>query len=282
MPVCTLDVGHEGDAPVADVAGQALQLDAVHARGQVLEHAGAVADAVGPGDDGGAHGLQARALAGVDGHRREVVPQQRERGGVLVRGVALLRARQVERHDVIVVGIVRQVVHEQLRHLDGTIPVAHGRQDQAGRDVMAGLGGRLLALPQALDDGVHDFLHGQAAVHVELRGDPQLGVDHAVPGEILHGLAGDAGQRLRGLRDGRGVGERLEVRGQAARVSGLHEPAGDLLGITGGQGIVTRPIGELDESGGTHPAGQMIVEDHLRQISNDTRLDLLGIEGHLG
>ena len=130
--------------------------------------------------------------------------------------------------------------------------------------------------------GVHDFLHGQAAVHVELRGDPQLGVDHAVPGEILHGLAGDAGQRRRGLRDGRGVGERLEVRGQAARVSGLHEPAGDLLGITGGQGIVTRPIGELDESGGTHPAGQMIVEDHLRQISNDTRLDLLGIEGHLG
>ena len=80
--------------------------------------------------------------------------------------------------------------------------------------------GRLLPVGEAGQHRVDDRVERQPAVDVQLGGEPDLGVDHGVGGQVLDALEGHAVQRLGGLHDADGVRERLQVAHQRSAVRG--------------------------------------------------------------
>ena len=84
----------------------------------------------------------------------------------------------------------------------------------------------LLSLPEAGEHGLDDPLEREAAGHVQLGGEAELGVDDTVGGEVERALAGDPGQLLLRLHHGDGVREGLQVALERAGVGGVDGTSG--------------------------------------------------------
>ena len=163
---------------------------------------------------------QPERLAGVDGEVEVLPLQVLERVQVPGGRVAGLGAGDVEADHADVA-----VPHRQLGDLRRPGGVAHRGQQGADPDRRA----RRPGLDRAgLEPGQHRLHHLgqlQAALEVLLRGEPHLGVDHAVGGQVEGALPGHPVQRVRCLHDRDGVGERLQVALQRAGVGRRDEPA---------------------------------------------------------
>ncbi len=139
------------------------------------------------------------------------------------RRVAGLRAGDVEPDHALVPKPDRQL---------GDLPRHRGmphRGDQTTHhDGTPGGGRRLLSVGESRQHGVDHRVERQAPVDVQLRGEPHLGVDHRVRGQVFHAFVGNAVQRLRRLHHRDGMRERFEVALQRAAVrrrSGTTAPA---------------------------------------------------------
>jgi hypothetical protein len=145
--------------------------------------------------------------------------------------------------------------------------VPHGGQQRADADLLP-QGGRP---PRARGEpGQHRLDHGverQAALQVLLGREPDLGVDDAVGREVLGALGRHPHEGVRGLHDGDGVVEGLQVPFERARVGGLHEPLPELAGVGGGQGMVDVG-GQLDDGRRTQPAVEVVVQQRLRGLDD--------------
>ena len=133
--------------------------------------------------DGLPDGGQAVALAGVDGDVEVLPVDVLERVQVAARRPARLGPRDVEADDALVA-----VADRELGDLLGAGRRAHRGEQRADRDPPV-----LAAVPEAFDDGMDHLVEGQAEVSVQLRGEPDLGVDDAVGGEVLGGLLAPRG-----------------------------------------------------------------------------------------
>lgn len=83
----------------------------------------------------------------------------------------------------------------------------HRGEQDADPDVLAAHLRRGLPRLESEQDLFHHLVEGQPLFEVLLRGEPDLGVDHAVGGEVLGAFTGDAFEPCRCLHDGDGVGE---------------------------------------------------------------------------
>ena len=168
---------------------------------------------------------QPEGLAGVDGEVGVLALEVLERVEVPGGRVAGLGAGDVEAgHAAVAPG------DGQLGDLHRARLVAHRGEQLADDDPAAG--GRLAGL-EALLDGRDDLVEGEALLDVLLGGVADLGVHHAVRGQVLDALARHPGDRRAGLHDADRVVEGLEVAHQRAGVGGLGEPAAERLGVVG-------------------------------------------------
>ncbi len=101
-----------------------------------------------------------------------------------------------------------------------------GRRAHRGEQGVDGDPAARAAAPEALQHGLDDLVQAEPAGQVQLRGEPDLGVRHAVVGQVLGALGGHPDQRLAGLHDPDGVLERLQVQLQRAAVGDLAHPRG--------------------------------------------------------
>jgi hypothetical protein len=99
---------------------------------------------------------------------------------------------------------------------------------------------------------------------VQLRREADLGVHHAVVGEVLGALGRDALQRILGLHDAHGVCEGLEVQGEVVAVGAALEPRPQLVDVGGGELLVALLGRELDDRSGSDTTVEMVVEHRLR------------------
>ena len=193
----------ERDAAVPDVAGQPAQRHgAVGGDADVVDDPDPVPEALGPAPlqrlpDGG----QAEPLAGVDGDV-EVLPRHVLEGVQVPAGrAARLGARDVEPDHALV-----PVTHRELGDLQRARRRAHGGEQGVHGDSPAAA-----AAPEPLEHGLDHLVQAQPAGHVQLGGEPDLGVDHPVGGQVLGALGGHPDQRLAGLHDRHRVLERVQV-----------------------------------------------------------------------
>ena len=130
---------------------------------------------------------------------------------------------------------------------------------------MAG-GGGLLPVGETGEHRVDDGVQGQSAVDVQLRCEPDLGVDDVVGDQVLDALVGDPVQRLRGLHDADGVRERLQVAHQRSAVRGGAEERRERVGVGGGQRVVPVLLGQLQHGRGPQAAVEVVVQQRLRRL----------------
>jgi hypothetical protein len=172
---------------------------------------------------------------------------------------ARLRARDVEADDAEVA-----VAVGQLGDLQGACGVPHGGEQRAHADAVAVLPRAALAHAEALVDRLDDLFEGEALLQVLLGGVPDLGVDHAVLGEVLGALSGHAREGVLRLHHRAGVREGLQIPLQGAGVGRLAEPDPELVGVGLGQSLVPVLPGEVDDRAGAQATVEVIVEEHLR------------------
>ena len=139
---------------------------------------------------------------------------------------ALLRTGDVEPDDARV-----PVAHRELGDLPRAGGVAHGGEQAADPRRPAVLRRARGAGGEALQHRGDDLVEVEAPLGVQLRGEPDLGVDDSVGRQVLGALGRDAVQRLGRLHHRDRVAERLQVPLQRAAVSGTEEPLGELTGI---------------------------------------------------
>ena len=135
------------------------------------------------------------------------------------------------------------------------------------------IGGRgLLPVGEAGQHGVDDGVQRQTRGDVQFGGEPHLGVDHIVGRQILGAFGGDPVQRLRGLHDGDGVRERLQVADQRSAVRGGGEPPGQIVDLGGGQRVVTDLGGDVEHGGRPQPAVEMVVQHGLGGLGDEVSI----------
>ena len=149
--------------------------------------------------------------------------------------------------------------HGQLRDLQAAGGGAHGRQQCVDREAGAGR-----AEPEALEDRVDHFVEREPLLEVQLGGEADLGVDHAVVGEILGALLRDPHDGVTVLHHADGVGERLEVEHQVVALRAQVEPVGQRTDIGRRQPSVAVLGGQLDDGGGAQAAVEVVVQEGLR------------------
>ena len=110
---------------------------------------------------------------------------------------------------------------------------------------------------------------------MQLRGEPDLGVDDAVGGQVLGAFGGDPGQRLGRLHDRHRVPERLQVQLKVTAPRGAGHRLGQFIRVGGRQAVVPDGLGQLHDGRGTEAAVQVIVQQHLRDGA-----DLIKAQGH--
>jgi hypothetical protein len=110
------------------------------------------------------------------------------------------------------------------------------------------------------------------AVGVQLGGEPDLGVDHAVGREVLGALGSDPGQRLGGLHDAHRVRERLEVALQGPGVGRVDEPLAQRLGVGRRQPVVAELVGKLDHGRRPKTTIEVIVQQDLGRHAYGVRV----------
>ena len=263
----------------------------------VVEEPGAVADAVGVEV---ADRLEDRlgpvVLAGVDGLAEEGLVSDLVGLPVILRGVALLLAGEVDAHheqtllaseprgrardlearrgvDLTLRGLGQRLEEaaEALREL-GAEEAHRTKKDaggEAGRASLGHLGAGVEGVggpAQAAIDGAHDVGHLEARPHVELGGEAHLDVANAVGLAVLGQLEGRPLERLGILQHGDRVAEALEVLGEA-RVARPENQRLQAFGRLRGQGHLAF-AGEVDQRGETERAVQVDVEVRLRQATD--------------
>jgi hypothetical protein len=167
--------------------------------------------------------------------------------------VAGLAARDVEADHA---GV--PVAQRELGDLRGVRRRAHGGEQQP--DLDPALRRHLL---EPGEDRLHDLVQLHAALEVQLGCEADLGVDHAVVGQVLGALGCDAGEGLGRLHDPDRVLEGLQVARQAAPRSALHEPGGQLVGVRGGQARVALLGGQLDHRRRPQTSVEVVVQEDL-------------------
>src|SRR5580700_3321544 len=249
------------DPAVPDVGGQPAEPDGpLRADLDVVHDADAVAEALGAAP---LHRLpdrrQPERLARVD-RDVEVLPLQvLERVQVPARRPARLGARDVEADHALIA-----VSDGQLGDLQRPGRRAHRGEQGVHRDAAA-LPARVgAALAEALEDRLDHLVQAQPAFGVQLRREPDLGVDHAVGGQVRGALGRDPPQRVRGLHDRDRVPERVQVDLEVAAVRAFGQPAGQLLDVVAGQVAVTDLVGQLEDGLRAQAAVQVIVQQDLR------------------
>ena len=129
--------------------------------------------------------------------------------------------------------------------------------------VLARAGRRLLPVGEPGQHRVDDRVERQPAVDVQLGGEPDLGVDHRVGGQVLDAFEGHPVQRLRRLHDADRVGERLQVAHQRSAVRGGAEERRQPVDVGGGQVVVAELLGQLQHRRGPQPAVEVVVQQRL-------------------
>ncbi len=172
--------------------------------------------------------------------------------------VARLGAGDVEAHHAAVAE-----PDGQLGDLAGAGRVAHGGDQAAHRDGPAGAGRGAFTVDEPGQHGVDHLVERQPAVDVQFGGEPDLGVDDVVGGQILHAFIGDAVQRLGGLHHADGVRERFEVALQRAAVRGGAEELGQRVELGGGQVVIAELVGELEHRGGAQSPVEVVMQQGL-------------------
>ena len=99
---------------------------------------------------------------------------------------------------------------------------------------------------------------------MQLRREPDLGVDHPVGGQVRGALGRDSPQRVRGLHDRDRVPERIQVDLEVAAVRAFGQPAGQLLDVVAGQVAVPDLLGQFQDGLRAQAAVQVIVQQDLR------------------
>jgi hypothetical protein len=122
----------ERDSFVENVLGEVAQLYnfAVFGDGDVFDEAGAVADAVGAAIlDGLPDGLFAKAFACVNGDVEILPLDVMESVDMFLGRIAAFFPSEIETDNAAIAE-----VHGELRHFERDVHVAHGADDQAGRN----------------------------------------------------------------------------------------------------------------------------------------------------
>ena len=151
-----------------------------------------------------------------------VLAGETERGQVRVERVARLVARDVERDHACPAEPLDQAHGLQALRL---AEMAERRQDDPRFDAA----GRARPRHRVIDDR-HNLLAAEPAAGMEQRRKADLGVDHAVAGELRKEVVHDQPQRLLALHQRDVVRRRAQVLGQAPALRRRHEVAGKRLG----------------------------------------------------
>ena len=110
-----------------------------------------------------------------------------------------------------------------------------------------------------------------------LGGVANLGVHHAVGGQVDSALPGRPNQVLLALHDGHGVAERRQVALEGAGIGALHEPVAQRLRVAGRQRVPD--LANLDDRLRAQPAVEMVVQEGLRRHGDDVEAGLGGAHG---
>lgn len=114
--------------------------------------------------------------------------------------------------------------HGQLGDLPRSRGVPHRGDQGAHLDALTCGTGLPLPVCEPGQHGVHDVVKSEAGVDVQLRRKADLGVHHAIGGEVFDAFGGHAMQRGRRLHDTHRVRESLQILLQRATVGGGPEP----------------------------------------------------------
>ena len=198
-----------------------------------------------------------KRLAGMDREVPVLAGHELERVEVAGRRMARLAAGDVESGDALVA-----VAHREFGDLPGARRRAHRGQQHAGREP-----GAAGALPESLQHRFDD--RGQfEGVDVQLRSESDLGVNDAVSRQILRAFARDPHQRVLGLHDRDGVGERFQIAIQRTRGGGRGmEPLRQPGDIRGGEPGVPGMFRQFGHSPRPQSPVQMIVQEDLRSLA---------------
>lgn len=99
-------------------------------------------------------------------------------------------------------------------------------------------------------------------------GEAHFGIHHTVVGEVLGTFSRHPANRVLGLHDRQGVLERLQIPDQGSAVGGIDEPLTQLLGVGGGQSVVTAGSGEVDDGLRSQAAVEVVVQQDLGQCAD--------------
>ena len=197
--------------------------------------------------------LGAEGFTGVNREVEVLALAVLERVEVLCGRVTLLGPGDVEADHATVAP-----AHGELGDLERVGCGAHGCAQRADANAPPGR-----ALGETPHDGLSDLVQAQPVVHVKFGREANLGVDHAVVCEVLGALGGDACERIRGLHDADGVGERLEVEREVVTVRATLEPFAERGLVGGGQRVVVLCRCELDHGAGTQATVEVVVQQRL-------------------
>ena len=129
---------------------------------------------------------------------------------------------------------------------------------------MPGPAARLATLPETVEHGLDHLVQAEPALGVQLGREPHLGVHDPVGGQVLGAFGGDPAQRVRGLHHPDRVPEGVQVDLQVTAVRTLGEPLGQLFFVVGGQAVVARLAGQLEDGPRPQAAVQVVVQQDLR------------------
>jgi hypothetical protein len=206
---------------------------------------------------------QAEGLAGVDRDVEVLAADVVERLEVARRRIALLRSGDVEPDDARVAP-----PDGAFGNLDRSGELAHRGDEDGHHDRPAGRGGPFRPDPEALEVRLDDLVERQTTLRRELRRVADLGVDHAVGGEVLSALRGDPNDRVALLEHADRVSERLEVQLERLAVGAAADPCRELVGIGRRQPVVAELGREVDDRGGPQPAVEVVVEQRLGRLAD--------------
>ena len=142
--------------------------------------------------------------------------------------------------------------------LEPVVEMAHGGADHLDRQFGVGRAGR-----EPGEDRFDHLVQREALLGVEFGCEPHLGVDDAVGREVFGTFAGDPFDGGRRLHHADGVGEGLQVEGEILAVGSPQHPRRELVGVGGGETLISGLVGQFDDRGGAEAAVEMVVEQDL-------------------
>ena len=231
----------------------------------VVDDAHAVPEAVGAAPlDRLPDARQPEGLTCMDGEVGILAAEILERVEVPGRWEPGLRPCDVEAGDPLVA-----IAHDESGDLGSVGGMAHCRQQGSHPDPLTQPGGDPLAVAKAGIDGLNHLLQRQPVDQMLFGGITHLGIDHSVCGKILHALAGNPVQGIRGLHDRQRLLERLQVTHQRTRAGAVREPGPERVCILCRKSLVANGLGELDDRLRAQSAVEVIVQQRLRRTSKD-------------